>query len=139
MNRFANALLVLFAAVLVAALASAQTVKKGTLSGTVVSATATNPSGGSVVNLLTTPASGSFLITQVCFRGTNGSNNGDNLYIEGSSIGRVANAYESGADASCSTWNPGFALPPGETLSCGQEGASADPGYCTLTGIQSKK
>jgi hypothetical protein len=133
-----------FVASLVAVLALAgpalgQTVKKGTLSGTVVSASATAPSGGTQADLLTTPATGSFLLTQLCLVGAPGFNNVENGHVAGSTLGRIAQVYTDGNLGSCSTWEPGLAIPAGETLRCVQTGASAGPLACTITGVQSKK
>jgi hypothetical protein len=51
---------------LLGTVAHAQTVKKSTLSGVLTSASATAPAAGTPQTVLTTPASGFFILTQAC-------------------------------------------------------------------------
>jgi hypothetical protein len=120
--------------------AAAQTVKAGELSGTIVSAAGSAPSGGTEVVLLTVPSTGHFLLTQACTMASGGANNAENIQLVGSTVGRIALATQSGDSlGSCTLFDPGFALPPGEELRCVQTGASGSPGNCSVTGVLSKK
>ena len=138
MSRFAIAA---FAAALFATSASGQAVKNGTLSGTIVSANAVAPTGGSDAVLLTAPATGRLVITQICAQGTSGANNGDAAQVVGSTLGRFGLAIASGdvGEGACTNFSPGFAVPAGEELRCGQTGASGSPVSCSITGVLSKK
>jgi hypothetical protein len=132
--------LVGLAALLTAGGAAAQTVKAGALSGTIVSASGSAPSGGTDVVLTTTPTTGAFILTQVCTMGTGGANNQDNIQVVGSTVGRLALETKDDFNlGSCTTFQPGYFLPAGEELRCVQVGASASPGSCTVTGVLSKK
>ena len=118
--------------------AFAQTVKQGNVSGTLLSASGSAPMGGTDGAILTTPASGAFVLTQICTTGEPGSNNGDNAQVVGSTVGVIAQSY--GADlGSCTVYTPGLAIPPGEELRCVQGGASTGAVRCTVTGVLSKK
>jgi hypothetical protein len=119
--------------------ALAQTVKQGNVSGTLVSASGTAPMGGTEVAILTTPASGAFVLTQICTTGAPGSNNEDNVRVVGSTIGALAQSYGTGNLGSCTVYTPGLAIPPGEELRCVQGGASSGAASCTVTGVLSKK
>jgi len=117
----------------------AQNLKAGNLSGTVVSASATAPMGGTDALILTTPASGAFVLTQVCTAGAPGSNNEDNVRVVGSTVGPIAQSYVTGDLGSCTVYTPGLAIPAGEELRCVQSGASGGAATCTVTGVLSKK
>ncbi|HVH05137.1 MAG TPA: hypothetical protein VNE71_03955 [Myxococcota bacterium] len=132
--------LIALATLLTTGAASAQTVKAGAISGTIVSAAGTAPSGGTDAALLTTPATGAFILTQVCTMATGGANNQDNIHVVGSTLGRLALETKDDFNlGSCTTFQPGFALPPGEELRCVQVGASGSAGSCTVIGVVSKK
>jgi hypothetical protein len=124
---------------LCASAVSAQVVKQGTVSGTIVSATATTAGGGTDAVLLTTPASGAFILTQVCMIGTPGANNERNAQIVGSTLGRLATAAPDSDLGFCTTFTPGLFLPSGEELRCTQVGASGSSVTCTVTAVVSKK
>jgi hypothetical protein len=96
--------------------AHAQQLKKGTLSGTLVSATA--PAGNSYLDVYTTPMDKAFVLTQACGCWT----------CRTGTFGPFAAA--SGTEP-CATYVPGLALPRGETIQCTGDGA------CTLTGVLS--
>jgi hypothetical protein len=119
--------------------AFAQAVKQGNLSGTVVSASGTAPMGGTDALILTTPASGAFVLTQICTAGAPGSNNEDNVRVVGSTVGPIAQSYDTGDLGSCTAYTPGLAIPAGEELRCVQSGASGGAASCTVTGVLSKK
>ncbi len=104
---------------LAATSADAQQLKRGELTGTVVSASATAPPLSSV-SLLTAPASGHFIVTQVC-----------GGPIEGSTIGTLS------FGGGCTEFVPGFALPANEELEIRNEGASFDINGL-VTGVESK-
>jgi hypothetical protein len=119
--------------------ALAQTVKQGNVSGTVLSASGSAPMGGTDGPILTTPPSGTFVLTQICTTGASGSNNEDNVQVVGSTIGAIAQSYATGNLGSCTVYTPGLAIPPGEELRCAQGGASSGAVRCTVTGVLSKK
>jgi hypothetical protein len=145
MPRKEVAMIRILGVALVAALcvesASAQAVKQGNLSGTIVSASAVALTGGSDAVLLTTPASGAYVLTQVCIQSTPGANNNEQAQILGSTVGRIALILpEVGTDGgACTTFSPGFFLPAGEELRCAQGGVSASAITCSVTGVLSKK
>jgi len=109
--------------------ASAQTVSKGQLSGTVKGGSAVLPPSGSA-GVYTTPASteGFFILTQAC------SANGGCIALNGSTVGRIPLA---GGDT-CMTFSPGIALPAAEILTA-TESCSQPNYYVTVTGVLSKK
>jgi hypothetical protein len=117
----------------------AQSLKAGNLSGTVVSASASAPTGGSDAVILTAPASGAFVLTQICTAGTSGSNNEDAVRVVGSTLGPIAQSYGTDSLGACTSYTPGLAIPAGEELRCVQGGASGSPVTCTVTGVLSKK
>jgi hypothetical protein len=120
--------------------AAAQTVKNGTISGTLVSASASAPTGGTDAVLLTTPSTGAFILTQVCTMSSPGANNQDNVQVVGSTVGRLALETKDDFNfGSCTTFQPGLPLPAGEELRCVQVGASASAVTCTVIGVVSKK
>jgi hypothetical protein len=131
--------LLVFGVCFVASAALAQSVKHGGLSGTVLSASAVALSGGTDALILTAPATGSFVVTQICTMGTPGSNNESNAQVVGATIGRIAQIHTGGDLGSCTQYTPGFAIPAGEDLRCVQVGASGSAVTCTVTGILSKK
>ena len=89
--------------------------------------------------ILTAPASGAFVLTQLCTAGTPGSNNEDEVRVVGSTLGALAQNYGTDTLGACTTYTPGLAVPPGEELRCVQVGASGSPVTCTVTGVLSKK
>jgi hypothetical protein len=111
---------------LVGTAAHAQVVKKGTLSGTIVSQGATIPTSSSVP-VFTAPAAGDgfFILTQVCA-------SAQSVTISGSGIGPLA--VSSG---NCQTFTPGVALLPAEVLTCSN--SSGNDQECMVTGLLSKK
>ena len=115
--------------VLWAASAEAQTMKRGVLDGVVVTRSVAVPPLGSA-NVHTTPAStvkgaGFFILTQVC------TTDRKDVVIIGDTMGEII------LDGDCQTYDPGLAIPQGETLTC-TDTADADQA-CMITGIQSKK
>jgi hypothetical protein len=119
--------------------AFAQAVKQGNVSGTLVSASGSAPTGGTVATILTTPASGAFVLTQICTAGTPAANNEVQVRVVGSTLGPIAQSYDTGSLGTCTVYTPGLAIPPGEELRCVQGGASASAVTCTVTGVLSKK
>lgn len=119
--------------------AFAQAVKQGNVSGTLVSASGSALTGGTDALILTTPASGAFVLTQICTAGTPGSNNEDEVRVVGSTLGPIAQSYGTDSLGVCTAYTPGLAIPPGEELRCVQAGASGSAVTCTVTGVLSKK
>jgi hypothetical protein len=106
--------------------AEAQTVTKSTLSGTLMSASATLTAPGPVA-VFTTPEAGFFVLTEFC------SNVGMGLTFSGSTFGIIVIAAGS---SPCTTYVPGIALPQAETLTC--SGAFPFPGAaCMISGVLS--
>lgn len=115
--------------VLWGASAEAQTMKRGVLDGVVVTRSADVPALGSA-DVHTTPASavkraGFFILTQVCVTDRK------DVVVSGNTMGRIL------LDGDCQTFDPGLAIPQGETLACADT-ADADQ-VCMITGVQSKK
>ena len=106
--------------------AEAQRVRQGTLSGTVVSASATVQGLSSTV-VVTEPAAGFYILKQVCF------SDPGLLSLSGSVTGVVVT--DSGSQ--CTTYEPGIGLVADEELSCVNDDSSAHG--CTVTGVVSKK
>ena len=97
------------------------------LSGTIVSAVAIAPDGGSTT-LYTTPGTGQFILTQLCF---------DFSHTPGSSLLAGGTFGEIGfSGANCVEYKPGLALPQNEilTLSDGNGGTNQTT-IATLTGV----
>jgi hypothetical protein len=104
----------------------AQEIKHGGLTGTIVSATTIVCTNGGCVNpIYTTPAEGSFVLTQFCATT-------DVLRVIGSSFGGIPVNEGIG----CTTFSPGIALPQNETISCENGGTFGD---CMITGVLSDK
>jgi hypothetical protein len=119
-------LVVLFVAGVVGTAAQAQVVKKGTLSGTIVSQGATIPFSDSVP-VYTAPAAGDgfFILTQVCA-------SAQSVTISGSVLGPLAVST-----GNCQSFTPGVALFPSEVLTCSN--SSGNDQECMVTGLLSKK
>lgn len=119
---------VFVAVVGVVSTASAQTVKDGELSGQILSAGATAAPGTSVT-LLTTPATGFYVLTHAVLSGCTGS-------ISASGFGPIVSHGNSS-----SSYTPGIALPPSSTITCTSDACStpAIPATCVITGVLSKK
>ena len=94
--------------------ALAQTVP---LHGTIVSAS-TSVAASSSATVFTTPAHGSFVLTQFCGSGTT---------LSGVTFGFIA-------PAGCYSFSPGYALPASEVLKCTAGGSA---GACSISGILS--
>ncbi len=114
-----------FALLLSAPHADAQSLKKGTLSGVLSSASATVPNAGSV-NLLTTPANEFFILTQYCAEDPGG------VILSGNTMGNIV----PGPDE-CTSYDPGIAIPLNETLSLTDDGGGEQDAL--INGVVSKK
>jgi hypothetical protein len=96
------------------------------IEGEIVSASASlaalSPPSTTSATVFTTPASGDFILTEICTSG--------NLNLSGSTFGTIAALQESG----CVAFQPGMALPQREQIICvGFLGESEN--YCRITGI----
>jgi hypothetical protein len=115
------------------------------LAGQIVSAGADVLS--SPIKVFTTPATGTFILTQFCapatyfFLGTGsqtfvislrGSTFGS---IPGLTASQIASTSNAAPSPSCVTYVPGIALPPNEDLICSNAGSP--PGRCVITGTLS--
>jgi hypothetical protein len=108
----------------------AQSLKKGTLSGEVVTASVTAAPGTSPT-VITAPPTGAYIVTQAFQIGGCGS-------INASGFGRVPVVLPDGTGE----FSPGLALPPNSTVTCDNPGCG--PGtppsvQCILTGVQTTK
>ena len=126
MRGFTGIFVALSVAALVSAPVLAQSVKKGTLSGTIVTHGVTIPAGGSMT-VVTAPADGEgvFVVTQVC-------SSAQSVSLSGSVIGPLA--VPGGA---CQSFTPGLALLPSEVLTCTNPSGGSQE--CMVTGLYSKK
>lgn len=104
--------------------AQAQQVKKGELSGTILSGGVSVPASSSLV-VFTAPATGNFILTTFCAR---------DVALSGNTVGPIAPAD---SDEPCLVFVPGFAIPSGEVLTCTND--EVDPGICSVSGVLSKK
>lgn len=96
----------------------------GSLSGEIVSASATMALSGPAVTVLTTPSTGSFILTQFCqIPGT--------AVLSGSSFGTIVGSG-GGSEATCTSYSPGLALPQDEELVAYANGQA---GHVTITGV----
>ena len=109
--------------------AQAQTVTNSTVSGTLVSASATIVPPNTSVDVFTTPGAGFFILTQFCtsvapFAAA------PPLTLRGSTFGAIPLA-----SPPCGTYVLGIAIPQGETLSCVSAFPMPEPTHCVVTGV----
>jgi hypothetical protein len=118
-----------------------QVVKKGTLSGTLLSGAAT-AAAGTTATILTAPSSGVTIVLRVCGAKA-GAGENPSIVVSGSSLGVLATF---GSDASenqggaglCADLSPGLVLPAGEQLTCSDLfGTSA--ASCSAMALVSRK
>ena len=102
----------------------------GGLTGQIVSATASIANGTSGT-VYTTPATGEFVLTQMCV-----SFPGDYLSgaLTGSTIGPIAR-YGYGGYGSCTEYRPGYAIPAGESLIGYDDTSTGGPTVFSITGV----
>jgi hypothetical protein len=104
----------------------AQVIKNGALSGVVVSKSIVLEQPSAVAIYTTPPAGkGVFVLTQFCR-----SNCPD---LSGSTLGKIGDN-----GLGCTSYSPGIAFPPGETLTCTNTGCGFSV-PCTITGVVTKK
>jgi hypothetical protein len=96
--------------------------------GRLVSRSVVAPALGTAPLYVTEPK-GSFVLTQLC---TADAGAGDEAVLSGSTVGVLST---NGGNQACRSYDPGFALPPGEALTCDNSGNDF-PLVCTMTGIQ---
>jgi hypothetical protein len=114
------------AALVVVRAAEAQVIKNGELSGIVVSKSLVLQSSGfAPIFMMPAAGKGVFVLTQFCR-----SNCPD---LSGSTLGRIGDT-----GPGCTTYSPGIAFPPGETLTCTSAGCDFTV-PCTITGVVTKK
>lgn len=107
--------------------AQAQRVKNGGPSGTIVTAKVDVPTA-STVDVLTTAPNEFFILTQYCDSGI--------MDLSSTSLGVFM--QNQGGGGVCTTFEPGFAIPQGDTISC----TNANSGItrpCIITGVQTRK
>lgn len=111
--------------------------KNGGPSGTVVSARVEVVSSGAGAAVLTTPATGFFILTQACLDRGDASGATE---LSSTSKGRIVR-LEAAGDVSCTTFTPGIALDPGDSLVCRNPGFLGGPtrAACLVTGVVSSK
>jgi collagen triple helix repeat protein len=119
------------------------------LSGQILS-TGVDVSPSSSATVFTTPATGTFILTQFCTPVVTLGVNGNTLQtfaasLQGRTFGRIPGIPLALGDtgsvpipsSSCTTYAPGIALPPNEELTCSQPPGSPLKGRCVITGILS--
>lgn len=145
-GRILGVMALLGAAALVAPAAQAQRVENSLLSGRIVSSGGS--SGGSTFVFLTVPATGHFVLTQLCVSQETPSRlvSVDHYpRVSASVIGAIAYAPVdtgyAGSVGHCQNFSPGIALSPGETLTCLHPDAadSLIQMRCTATGVLSDR
>ncbi len=117
------------------------------LAGQIMSAGADVPQGSSS-KVFTTPATGTFILTQFCTPVVTVGSHGNTLQtfaasLHGSTFGEIPGIPNALGDtgtvpipsSSCATYAPGIALPPNEDLTCTQPNGSPLAGRCVITGI----
>jgi hypothetical protein len=121
--------------------AFAQTLSKGTLSGTILSGVAHAPAGGNAVAMMVAPSSGHTVLTQVCFTHS-GMNVCPGGAVVGSTLGTIAGTdcvASTAAGSNCTRFDPGVVLPPGETLYCVGNAVFSSENHCTASAVVSAK
>ncbi|HEX2486584.1 MAG TPA: hypothetical protein VHQ66_14850 [Myxococcota bacterium] len=126
----ARLVLALCASAALAAPGLAQNVSGGDrgVKGRLVSRTVLAPAQGSAP-LYVTEAKGFFVLTQLC---TADASAGDQSVVFGNTVGPLAT---DGGNQACRSYDPGFTIPPNETLTCDNTGNDF-PLVCTMTGVQ---
>ena len=92
----------------------------------IVSASVTVPEGGDPAIVFETPQDARFILTQVCVKDTDMAGG---PALAGNTFGQIV----SGPDSECTTYNPGLAIPGGETLTCNPR--EFRDRTCTNTGV----
>jgi hypothetical protein len=110
----------------------AQKLAKGGLSGIVTSKSMAIADGGSAT-VYTTPSAeqGFFVLTELCAQGC--------VTLSGNTFGEIISGSISGSP--CTTYDPGIALPPGETLTATDMSGDfcQGGGKVLITGVVSSK
>jgi hypothetical protein len=125
MERVGTIAASLLMSVLASTPAMAQVIKKGTLSGKIVSA-AVEVAPTTAATVYTTPATGFFILTQVCVQDRS------EMAVRGATLGPLV------TDDRCTTYTPGVALPRNEVITCANNDATPT-GACSITGVLSPK
>jgi len=115
----------LFAVVWSAPATHAQTVKKSTLSGLMISRSVAVPDLASAT-VFTTPATGFYILTQFCATAPGVGS----VTLSGSTFGQVVVSTSD----ECTTYNQGITFAPGEVLTCANGGTGATE-HCMITGV----
>ncbi len=129
MRVFCGLIAVFTIAAFSGSISEAQTVKKGTLTGKILTRSVNVPDLGSAAVFTTdVEAKGAFwlILTQVCVE-----DEGD-LTFDGNTMGQIV------LDNECTTFEPGLAIPRGETLTFTETGNQGAQG-AMITGILVKK
>ena len=126
LRRVEVILLAVAMGVVVPAAANAQSYKKSTLSGVIVSSVVSVPAESSAV-VYTAPSTGFFILTQYC-------GNEDSISVCAGSC--IPVRIQPSGSQYCTTFTPGIAVPPGATVTCinGYPSASS----CLINGVLSK-
>lgn len=125
--RLAALLALALAPAPLAAPAGAQQLKKGQVSGTILSFSATGPPAA-FTSIATLPATGRFVLMQIC------ANDGP-ATVAGDTVGTIY--VSNGNGDGCTRFHPGIALPPGEDM--GFTNGAAVGVTVVLNGVLSKK
>ena len=129
MRVFSGLIAVLTMVALSGSVAEAQTIKKGTISGVILTRSVNVPQNAST-DVFTTDADVKgalwLILTQVCVE------DADELTLGGNTMGQIV------LDDQCTTFEPGLAIPRGETLTF-TETANQGAQGAMITGILVKK
>ncbi len=119
-----HASLVLVLLIALTGTAWGQRVKGSTLSGVIKSSAVTAPGSTTVVMLVTPPIEeGVFILTQACI-----PTDTNDMEVTSTAFGELTTVA-----GLCTTFAPGFAIPPGDTISCKNNVGS--PHNCSITGV----
>ena len=95
-----------------------------------VTASATLSGPSETETVMTTPATGDFILTQFCSSDVNGG-----IRLAAAGLGGIA--HTSGVTALCYTFTPGVSLPRNSAITCStSSGASPGSYFCMITGLQ---
>ena len=117
---------------------AAQTVENGQLTGKVVSGGSVPFTAGGTYPVLTVPGTGHYVATQICAYNGNAQLKVDVVFTGSATGGIGVVGYDAtGLSNSCRSFEPGFALQPGEVVSCVANLTVASPftSVCSITGV----
>lgn len=108
----------------------------GGLTGEIVSASAVMASTQTGVTVYTTPATGEFVLTQICVS-YSGSLTGYYGLLQGSTVGPLASGAAGSTSGKCTEYFPGLSIPPNEALTMNDDATINGPTVATIIGVYS--